>query len=220
MLTRLPDKDRSEWKVLVCDLDETFLHTLVSLKVFPEEVDNLTQEERDRIYVINVDPTNIDSKPHRLFGVLRPHLDQTIDKFSQAFDILVVWSAATKSYVEECVKFIFSRHSTPILTLTRNDLFTPQGEKKYSKPLEKVAQCLGLPDTSNIVIIDDNSNVTRFDLMNRILIPQFKGDTLRELLDSKDDELLKVCCHLEKIIDEEPTLQCERLRELYENENF
>lgn len=206
-------KHNSAKTVIVLDFDSTLLCTHAIPEKIEDDILSMKEEDRNRIYSIFLQDTKLDGKPYNLWGVMRKGMDEFIRFCCENFDYVVAWSAGERMYVERLVEILFSRCQSPNLILTRDDL--AEDEYGYSKPLEFVRKILGLPSKDKIIIIDDNPIVTRNDKFNCITIPEYKGNTLRELLDIEDDELFKIIEFLKKLLKQNSFASGDHILDLY-----
>uniref|UniRef100_A0A6C0JUU0 FCP1 homology domain-containing protein n=1 Tax=viral metagenome TaxID=1070528 RepID=A0A6C0JUU0_9ZZZZ len=201
-------------RVLVVDIDETLVHTFGDDSISDQDVRGLCQKIRDRLYKQVVQPEKLSSQPIIIYGLIRQGAHDFIKWGQQTFDYFVVWSAGTRDYVEKMVQVLFSRGKAPDLILTRDDLEGPISD--YRKQLSVVKDILGLKNLEQLVIIDDNKVATSCNEYNRILIPPFESDSLKELCDKEDKELYRVRDFITTIMKRERCLQGPHLHELYE----
>jgi len=169
-------------KRLVLDIDETLVHTFSPEDNFPAFYNNLTDEQKRRVYAINF------SNGETLYGYLRPGVEYFLQVAFEEFESVSVWSAGTEFYVHEIVKLLF-KNQMPDFIMTRNDCNELQLVKTEQvcrfKPLEIIYKKYPKYNETNTLIIDDRRDICKLNCINNIQIPEFllTYDTYMTLLD-------------------------------------
>src|SRR5579885_469627 len=157
-------------KRLVLDLDETVVHTFAPKDNFMDFVNDLTEDQRKRLYVLEF------PGGETLFGYIRPGVENLLKVAFEEFESVGVWSAGTEFYVHEIVKLIF-RGEKPLFVMTRNDCNELKINKKEMpcryKPLENIYKKHPTHNESNTLIIDDRKDICKLNCLNNIQIPEF-----------------------------------------------
>jgi hypothetical protein len=157
-------------KKLVLDLDETLVHTFAPKDNFSSFVEDLTDDQRKRVYALEF------PGGETLFGYLRPGVENLIKTAFEEFESVGIWSAGTEFYVHEVVKLLFKDYP-PLFIMTRNDcneLKTNRNDLpcRY-KPLEIIYKKYPEHNESNTLIVDDRGDICKFNCLNNIQIPEF-----------------------------------------------
>lgn len=105
-----------------------------------------------------------------MYGCFRPGYRQFLHWARKNFDYVVVWSAGRRAYVHELVTKIWKGMKPPDLVMTFNDLGL-NGDI-YTKPLVKVSKLLNT-SLDQILLIDDNPQVSVDNPNNTVLIPEY-----------------------------------------------
>lgn len=177
---------------VVLDLDSTLIHSEEDFADFKKLgiMDNpKLMALRRRLYFLKLSDKS-DGQKYDFWGIKRPHLDEFLLFCFNYFKYVIVYSAGTRTYVDELVKTIFKELRMPHLVWSVNDVeFNAQ--KNPEKPLTKIIQKSGLKGLSleKIIHIDDNETTFVHNKRNAIHIPPYEPlTTLEELM--KDDQAL------------------------------
>jgi hypothetical protein len=164
-----PRKGRNG-KRLILDLDETLVHTFAAEDNFPAFYNNLTEDQKKRVYAIEF-PTG-----ETLYGYIRPGVEFFLQVAFQEFDSVSVWSAGTEYYVHEIVKLVF-KNQMPDFIMTRNDCNELQLIKTEQvcrfKPLEIIYKKYPGYNEMNTLIVDDRRDICKLNCINNIQVPEF-----------------------------------------------
>jgi hypothetical protein len=137
-------------------------------------------------------PKGTGSSMH-MWGVTRPHFKEFLLFARSYFDVIVVWSAATKDYIDSIVEQIFHDIRVPDLVYTRNDIETfSNGE--YHKPIEKILSDPRIKDRVDIrraFFLDDKGDNFITSPGNGITIPEYNPAPRISNLMSDDIALLQ-----------------------------
>ena len=163
-----------EPRCVVLDLDETFVHTISETKKDWELAKSLaTEETNKRLYTI-------EDENKFMWGVIRPYHTEFLDACYSNFDIVGVWSAGTKLYVDDIVEYIFKSNGyEPHFIWSRTDCDNIY-DKDYEdtrilyKPLNKLYYNFEELNKYNTIIVDDNTEVCSKNSLNHILISKWK----------------------------------------------
>ena len=165
-------------KTLVLDLDETLVHTSLTLE---SEPGILPPELR-----LDVETSNGSRGNNRIFYVrLRPHLSDFLKECMQLFEV-VVFTASEKSYADPIVANIFSDAGCEV---PRQCYYRPSCDPvmgMHIKDLTKVRN-----DLSKVILLDNSVSAAAYQPTNLMTIESWYGaadDT--ELLDTL--ELLRI----------------------------
>nr|QBK89146.1 MAG: ctd-like phosphatase [Mimivirus LCMiAC02] len=169
----------------------------------------------NKFIILDIDHTLVHSKrisPTIKFGELgdfnvcnnmystykRPYVDKFIKWCFNNFDGVIVWSAGTKGYVDNVVKYLFKTHK-PIIILTRKNCSI--NCNRYYKDVSTLDVtlknvCIN-PNTSKIFFIDDLPHRIK-NLNSQYIIPIKPYWTRRHIWrdrsfsGDRDDHLLKI----------------------------
>jgi carboxy-terminal domain RNA polymerase II polypeptide A small phosphatase len=159
-------------KLLICDLDETLIHTSETELAYPADL-------------------CFDG----LFVYYRPHLLEFLEAVSRDFDI-GIWSSGSDDYVRIITERIFNGNKGPVFTygrskcLRRRDIET--GALIFEKRIKKL-KSLGYRK-EEILMIDDSWEKLRANYGNAIYVNEYLGG-------KDDDELLDLYQYLHSIKD-------------------
>lgn len=172
---------RKNGKRLIFDIDETLVHTFAPEDNFGAFYNNLTEEQKKKVYVIEF------PNGETLYGYLRPGVENLLKVAFEEFESVSVWSAGTEFYVHEIVKLLF-KTQMPDFVMSRNDCNELQLVKTEQvcrfKPLEIVYKKYPKYNETNTLIIDDRRDICKLNCINNIQIPEFllTYDTYQTLL--------------------------------------
>lgn len=185
-------------KCIVLDLDETLVHSydkdnalelLTSLDIMFNSNDI---ELRNRIYYFTITRPGFANK--FIWGVLRPHVAEFLIFCLSYFNIVAVWSAGTRDYVNHIVKIIFSNLKQPPIVFSANE--TDFSDGRVLKDLRVMFDFNEFTrenmNIMNTLTIDDNRDAIRNNTSNAILIPAYKPAFNISSMSIKDDTLLKI----------------------------
>jgi len=165
---------RKNGKHLVLDLDETLVHTFAPDDNFHSFMNDLTPEQKKRVYKIEFPGGEI------LWGYIRPGLEEFLRIAFEEFESVAVWSAGTEFYVHEIVKLLF-KQQPPKFIMSRNDCnelkiarATPESSHACRfKPLEIIYKRYPDHNESNTIIADDRKDICKLNCINNVQIPEF-----------------------------------------------
>jgi TFIIF-interacting CTD phosphatase-like protein len=182
-------KTKGKQVVIVLDLDQTIVHTISDDKWF--KIHKMAKESNNidllnRIYEIKVDD-------EVLRGVIRDHTDEFLDYTFSNF-IVGIWSAGVKSYVDAIVDRVFTdRHLHFIYSREDCRNLHVNNDELLCKPLEYIFYHRPEANRYNTILIDDRSDITYFNRLNCISIPEFIPSAT-----NKDNKLLKLIHHFKQ----------------------
>jgi hypothetical protein len=157
-------------KHLVMDLDETLVHTFDPKDNFEAFAEDLTDEQRSRIYVLRF-PSG-----ESLWGYVRPYAEDFLRVAFEEFDTVGVWSAGTSYYVNLIVQILF-KDQQPAYVMSRdqcNELVLKKEPMPCRfKPLEILYHRYPDHNEANTVIVDDRHDICSLNCMNNIRIPEY-----------------------------------------------
>jgi len=173
-------------KHLILDLDETLVHTFDITDDFQAFSDDLSDEQKQRVYVLKF------PGGETLVGYIRPHAEEFLKTAFEEFETVGVWSAGTEYYVNLIVGLLFTDQK-PLFVMSRdqcNELIVGKETTpcRY-KPLEVVYHHYPDHNESNTVIVDDRHDICSLNCMNNIRIPEFQINS-RTYYDLVDDSTL------------------------------
>lgn len=181
--TKLTERALSN-KSIVLDLDETLVHTASNEEYSLFETLNLMNDPsliglRSRLYKISVydamSPVGsgvIDN----FWGVMRPHLKEFLIFCFSYFQMVAIWSAGQKKYVETIVDYIFRDIRPPHVVFTYNNckktkdgfIIKPLMDMINSDP--RISKLVS-PD--RLFVVDDRDITYIENPGNGILIPAY-----------------------------------------------
>jgi NLI interacting factor-like phosphatase len=168
-------------KLLICDLDETLIHT----------------SETELAY-------KADFYFDNYFVYYRPWLFEFLNLISIDFKI-GIWSSASDDYVQEITKQIFPAELKPIFVYGRSKCVIRRDLENdkyiYEKRIEKL-KTLGF-SKEEILIIDDSKEKLRTNYGNAIYVNEFLGN-------KDDNELEKVYKYIQIIKNEKNYREIEK----------
>lgn len=160
-------------KHLIMDLDETLVHTFEPRDNFDQFYEELTPEQKSRIYVLRFPNGDV------LSGYVRPFAEEFLKTAFDEFETVSVWSAGTKNYVDMIVDVVF-KDQRPHFIMSRTDCnelkLKDENTACRFKPLEVVYHRHPTHNESNTIIVDDRHDICKLNCMNNIRIPEFLMD--------------------------------------------
>lgn len=157
-------------KHLVMDLDETLVHTFDPKDNFLDFAEELTEEQKSRVYVLNF------PKGEVLWGYVRPYAEDFLRVAFEEFDSVGVWSAGTSYYVNLIVQILF-KDQQPAYVMSRDECNELVLKKEPMpcrfKPLEILYHRHPDHNEANTVIVDDRHDICSLNCMNNIRIPEY-----------------------------------------------
>lgn len=182
-------------KCLILDLDQTCVNTFddddyITFKNLPIYTDARYLSIRPRLYSFSIpDPeakrgsgTMMD-----MAGVVRPHMRDFLLFAQSYFQVIAVWSAGIKDYVDKITNVIFMDQRRPVVVYSRNECVESNG--KWVKPIEKMGEdprLGGLMTLDNTYIVDDRPHTFNPNPGNGILIPGYEPRARYELMNAED----------------------------------
>jgi hypothetical protein len=171
-------------KCLVLDLD----HTLVAT------AENDSQWKREYKSDTNMYYFVLDNE--LMWGRKRPYSKQFVRYCQNNFDMVGVWSAGTKEYVERIVENVWEELEKPAFIWSRKDCdhiidIKSDNNLFLYKPLSKVFNKYSNLNYTNTLILDDTIEVSKFNPLNIIHINKFEIDE-ENPKESNDTELVKL----------------------------
>nr|QBK88639.1 MAG: ctd-like phosphatase [Mimivirus LCMiAC01] len=131
----------------------------------------------------------------------RPYVDKFIEWCFNNFNGILVWSAGTKIYVDNVVKYLFKSPLKPIMILTRKNCSINYSNNRYYKDfstLDATLKNLGIsPNTSKMFFVDDLPHRIK-NLNSQYIIPIKPYWTRRHIWrdrsfsGDRDNHLLKI----------------------------
>lgn len=162
---------------LVLDLDETLVHSIATTDI--KKINNLKNMNNLLLHYLT-------DKNH-IFVFYRPHMLYFLQEMSKYFHICV-FTNCVQSYADMIV--------TMINTITQHTYILRWYSRMGEYPFYKYVSTIDQVDPSNVLIIDDNTEIWKDDYKNVIKIKKFHGpDDINYIF---DDDLL----NLSKIISE------------------
>lgn len=163
-------RERKNGKHLILDLDETLVHTFDEKDGLASFANDLTPEQRKRIYMIEFPGGDT------LWGYVRPYVEDFLRVAFNEFESVGVWSAGTQYYVANIVQVVFKDQS-PKFVMSRNQcnelkIKTEEVPCRY-KPLEVIYHSYPDHNPANTVIVDDRHDICALNCMNNIRVPEF-----------------------------------------------
>ena len=187
-------------KCIVLDLDQTLIATqdkISSIHKLGLLSDPKVSWIRDRTYCVKVD--DIDSPGEGItcdfWGLLRPYTQEFLLFCFSYFELVCVWSAGKRDYVEAMVDVIFKDLPQPHVVFTYDDVvFDANG--KLRKPLTKMMshteEFSRKMKPENCFILDDNKETFRYNVGNAIHIPPYNPKLNKSELSREETALLQV----------------------------
>lgn len=208
--------------IVILDIDETLLSTNPNLSTIDDFCLKMKKEDInkynaiiDKIYHIEIEPSE-EYSSITLNGVFRPHLQEFLNFCKEHFQIVAIWSAGTKEYVESVIKlfgdkFLFKPH----FYMTKNDLtyIDDNFYKSLNKIYEEKKYLSKIINSNNTIIIDDNENTFKLNVGNAIHIPQFLPDITYDSLTKDENSLLKVM----EFLKSDKVMNCQNICEIDKN---
>jgi len=187
---------------IILDLDLTLISTqdsidsLYDLKIMSDP--NLL-ELRRRTYHLTIDYVEKNEPPsiYHFWGVTRPYLEDFLKFCFSYFNIVAVWSAGTRPYVEAIVDHIFKDlyPIKPHIVFTRDDC-VKNAKGKYEKPLIKMIESHPILQQhmtlENSLALDDTPVTFKQNPDNGVQIPAYEPELTIEALSEDDDTLLRL----------------------------
>lgn len=184
-------------KVLLLDLDEM----LVSTSYQMSQLTSLRREHRaqmldlyDRILVLDFyDGEGL--MYERMWSVVRPHAREFLREAFELCDIVAVWSAGMREYVDRVVLGLFDDAGLPHphFVWARENCHDNNGD--LIKPVDKILGSDGYPfladyvNPDHIVLIDDKESNFDFNPERGLLIPPYRPNySISSLVE--DDRML------------------------------
>lgn len=169
-------------KHLILDLDNTLIQAR-ELPILPVLYDHVYVNENQLVFIYK-----------------RPYVDEFLRFCFKNFQTVSIWSAGTKTYVEDVIKNCFNVDDQTFTFIWHRDMCDPfyeveEDEKgvlytnvTYCKKLSKVWNDDDLFKHNfrprNTLIIDDIKENSKFNIANAITIPRFEHEV--QLLDDMD----------------------------------
>lgn len=189
-------------RVIVLDIDETLAHTKLEIgELLHSNI--LTSAEalelKRRLYVLDFYRKNGKHKK-TLWGIKRPYLDLFLNFCFRAFDLVIVWSAGSKDYVDKMVKILFmdAGHPSPHYVFSYLDCKEMEDGDRV-KPilflyaLEPSLQRIPL---ENFIMIDNKESNFMYNVNNGLVIEDYAPSATIEDLLADDQHLLYAIDHL------------------------
>lgn len=178
-------------KCIVLDLDETLVHTENNDGEMKAILSNPDYEGiKDRVYKLEFESAS-NSGNTVMWGVKRPHLDEFIKFCFDYFEIVAIWSAGHRKYVDAVVANIFSPDQLPHLVYC-HDHVSRTSDGDYHKPLTTMISdpdTLELMSESNTYFVDDRrANFREIGKGNAIVVPPYSPGTADAA--ANDDDIL------------------------------
>lgn len=126
-------------------------------------------------------------------GVIRPHMREFLLFASNYFQVVTVWSAGIKDYVDKITNNIFMDQRRPLIVYSRDECVEQNG--KWVKPITKMAKdpkLGGIMNLENTLIVDDRPHTFNPNLGNGILIPEYTPGARYELMNAEDIAWLQI----------------------------
>mgnify|MGYP001568317036 CR=1 FL=1 len=194
-------------RVIVIDIDETLVRTFdededISYSNFKEIVDELPLIAKSRIYQFDlydvIEGTRGKGDKMRMFGVIRPYVDEFLEFCFKYFQLVCVWSAGKPDYVDGICQTLFKDKSPHIVYTSEHcEERIKRGGKETIKPIEKMINMNskqpsleGLMRFDNTLCLDDRESTFSENPKNGILIPSWSPEpTVQSLMDNSDQAL-------------------------------
>lgn len=185
---------------LVLDLDATLVSTsenMGSYKRFVAETAKIEKANRAAAVEVRSRAHIFTLEGEKMWTLLRPNTREFIDFATRYFKRISVWSAGRADYVDQIVDLIFTPPMhRPGIVHTWDDcevggaggagVASPSNKRtdSFTKPLVRI---LADGDTlSNIIILDDRSDIAECNSGNLILIPAFEPAMRADALQQPD----------------------------------
>lgn len=185
-------------KAIIFDLDQTLVATQEYCSREKEQILTNPKFEslRKRMYDLSTKPSSPGKIPWNFWGLTRPHLQEFLDFAFSYFRVVGVWSAGTKDYVDEIVKFIFPEGKRqPHIVFTRDDIIQTE-ETEVGKPLIKLYNHNEVfqryMNEKNTLIIDDNLTTSIYNSENIVHIPKYDPPCNLNAMEKDDIALLQL----------------------------
>ena len=186
-------------KCIVLDLDQTLVATQDDMEQLYEL--NILKDPqllhlRNRTYVLCVEDLE---KPgcgtaYNYWGIIRPHTKDFLRFCFDYFNIVAVWSAGQRPYVEQIVDHLFKDMQKPHIIFTHEDV-ERDDNGDVVKPLLKLFEAEEFLSNNmfleNTVILDDNAKTFSYNHKNGIHIPEYRPKCTLAGIERDDIELLK-----------------------------
>lgn len=195
----LPKKSLTD-KCIVLDLDQTLIATadendgmnsLYKLKILS---DPRLITLRNRTYHLTIEDLENPGfgSTYQMWGVTRPHVHEFLYFCFTYFNIVAVWSAGKRSYVEAIVDYLFKDLPCPNIIFTYDDIKKDKNGDVI-KPLSIMMNCNSLMKenmfSENTFALDDWDKTYQENKQNGILIPRYEPELNVKSL-SKDERAL------------------------------
>ena len=168
---------------IILDLDATLVDTFGSQRDWHLAIQELSKRKNDRIFQINADGLF-------LWGTKRPYTDTFLKSCFENADVVGVWSAGSKEYVDEVVQELFvSAPRSPDFVWSKEDCTPTLCKDKIvkQKPLSKFWSAHPHVDPNRTIIFDDAKRVCAQHPRNHIMVKPWEGGV--ETLQKEDDTL-------------------------------
>lgn len=183
---------------IVLDLDLTLLSTQEDLQKFQDlkiHTDSKLIKLRQRSYYLHMDDYEYGGigSVYTYWGVLRPYTKDFLKFCFSYFNVVAVWSAGKRRYVEGIVDFIFEGLPAPHIVFTYDDI--ERGDV-IVKPLTKMINYNEFTrknmSLNNIFVLDDNVTTFGKNKNNAIHIPEYEPKmTIADMMSMKDIALVQ-----------------------------
>lgn len=171
--------------VLVLDLDATLVDTYGGDEDWLEVEGENRPVAKSRIFSISSNDTY-------MMGAKRPGLESFLSTAFDVFDVVGVWSAGSKCYVDQVIldvfkssprspDFVWSKDDCPYGFIEHNETYVRQ------KPLVLLWDQFPHFDPKRTILVDDAEDVCAQNPLNHILIPPWNGKL--EALHKEDNVL-------------------------------
>lgn len=190
---------------IVLDIDNTLVSTFSSdesRKFDPvksiKDLGILTKPEllplRSRFYRVSIEDYQRPGEGSyvEMWGIMRPHLKEFLTFCFSYFQIVAVWSAGMRKYVENMVDILFRDLPKPHVIFTRDDIID---QKNMVKPIAGMIESnpvlMKYMSLSNTFALDDNPLTFSNNVNNGVLIPRYDPSLTIDSLAKDDPALLQ-----------------------------
>ena len=188
-------------KVIVLDLDETLVHAFDDLNTLRRSKileDPSMIDLRRRIFLLDlVDPVDRrgKGKVEKFWAIKRPHLDEFLRFCFDYFDLVIVWSAGVRRYVDAVVNNIFKDVGKPYVVYAREQCAKDKRAVNH-KPLRQMIKNIdGLDkkmNLNNTFALDDRNTTYVDNPYNGIMIPVYSPSPNDNALRMDERSLLEL----------------------------
>lgn len=188
-------------KVIVLDLDETLVHAFDDLSTLRRSKileDSDMIDLRRRVFLLDlVDPVDRRGKGRveKFWAIKRPHLDEFLRFCFDYFDLVIVWSAGVRRYVDAVVNNIFKDIGKPYVVYAREQCVKDDRAVNHKPLRQMINNIKGLDKRMNLrntLALDDRNSTYIDNPYNGIMIPVYSPQPNANALRTDERSLLEL----------------------------